>query len=242
MKKLALTICSVLSVSAAQAQDKKDFTMDGELGLIATSGNTQSSSLKAKLNAKQDLQDWQNSYIVEGFYKREKNSGNDESQTSAQKFFSSVQADYKLENPAHRLFVFGSFEDDRFSGFKHQATIAGGWSEQLWKDESSAFKYSVGPGYSFAKKDDGENASGVIVRAAADYDWKISDNATFRQLVSTEVGSDNTKSKSETSLSAKINGSLAMKLSFIMNHNSNVEAGKKKLDTETAVTLVYTFF
>ena len=100
----------------------------------------------------------------------------------------------------------------------------------------------MGPGYSFAKKDDGESANGVIVRGAAEYNWVLSETSTFRQLVSTEVGSDNTKSKSETSLSAKINGSLAMKLSFIMNHNSNADAGKKKLDTETAVTLVYTFF
>ena len=159
-----------------------------------------------------------------------------------QKYFLSGQGNYKLENPDHRLFIFGSYEDDRFSSFDYQSTLAVGWNQKVWETETSKFEYSVGPGYSYAETIEGESISGLIVRGALDYQWKISDTATFRQVLSTEVGSDNTKSKSETSLSAQINGSLAMKVSLTMDHNTDVADDTENLDTQTAVTLVYTFF
>ena len=72
--------------------------------------------------------------------------------------------------------------------------------------------------------------------------WKISDTAKFTQTVSTEVGSDNTKSRAESALTATNSGNLSMRLSFKLDHNTNVEDDVEKLDTETAVSLVYNFF
>ena len=60
--------------------------------------------------------------------------GNELERTSAQKFFGSAQANYKLENPDHRLFGFASYEDDRFNSFEYQATVAAGWSQKVWND------------------------------------------------------------------------------------------------------------
>ena len=66
--------------------------------------------------------------------------------------------------------------------------------------------------------------------------------ATFRQFVSTETDQEFYKTKSETSLSTKLHGSLAMKLSFIMNLDTSVAPETEELDTEAALTLVYQFF
>jgi len=52
----------------------------------------------------------------------------------------------------------------------------------------------------------------------------------------------NTKSRSVTAVSATLKNALSMKVSLKLDHNSDVEGDSKKLDTETAVTLVYTFF
>ena len=112
----------------------------------------------------------------------------------------------------------------------------------LGEDDKSQFNYSIGPGYSFSETPDGEDQSSLIVRAALDYQWKISDTANFKQLLSTEVGSDNTKSKSETSVSAQISGGVSLKVSLILDHNSDVADDIDNLDTQTAVTLVYSFF
>lgn len=240
MKKslVLLGLCAASNVYAAK--EVKPFSMDGEFGYIATTGNTETTSIKGKLAAHQELTQWSNDYILEALYK--KDEINDVDQTTAQKYFLSGQANYKLENPDHRLFGFASYENDKFSSFNYQATLAAGWSQKLWEDETSKFNYSIGPGYSFTETQEGEKQNGFIVRAALDYQWQISDNATFKQLLSTEVGEDNTKSKSETSVSASITEGLSLKVSLILDHNSDVTEPTKNLDTQTAVTLVYSFF
>ncbi|GGF66938.1 DUF481 domain-containing protein [Alteromonas lipolytica] len=245
MKKLLLAIAGTCVAASAVAQDEpKPFTMDGEFGLIVTTGNTETSSMTAGISAQQELESWSNDYRVEGLYKKEtvEQDGEEVERTSAQKFFASAQGNYKLENPDHRLFVFSSYEDDRQSNFDYQATLAGGWSQKMWETKKTAFEYSIGPGYAWSETQDGEDTSSFIVRGSAAYKWFISDTAKFTQTLSTEVGSENTKSRAESALTASISGSLSMKVSIRLDHNSNVDEGVEKLDTETAVTLVYNFF
>lgn len=245
MKKTLIASGLLLAGNAFAQEEVKPFTMDGELGFIATSGNTETTSLNAKLSAHQELEQWSNDFLFEGLYKKDDVTLDDdtsESQTTAQKFFISGQGNYKLANPDHRLFAFGSYEDDRFSSFNYQSTVAAGWSQKLWDNETTKFEYSIGPGYSFAETSEGEDADSFIVRGALGFNWKISDTATFKQTMSTEVGEDNTKSKSISSISAKISSSLSMKLTLTFDHNSSVSEGTEKLDTQTAATIVYTFF
>ncbi|MFT5676335.1 MAG: putative salt-induced outer membrane protein [Paraglaciecola sp.] len=245
MKK-SLIVFGLFAAANVCAEDEvKPFKMDGEFGLIATSGNTDTTSVKGKLSAHHEIDQWSNDFIFEALYKKDEvtlESGETASQTTAQKFFLSGQGNYKLENPNHRLFAFGSYEDDKFSSYDYQSTLAAGWSQKLWEDDTSKFEYSAGPGYSIVKLADGTSQNGAIVRGALDYQWKISDTATFKQLLSTEVGGDNTKSKSETSVSAQINGSLSLKLSLTMDHNSDVLDDTENLDTQVAATVVYSFF
>ena len=247
MKKqiIAISLLTACCVTSVLAEEKKELTLDGEFGFIFTTGNTETTSASAGLKAKQELEQWSNDYLITGLYKKdtvENAMGEDVEQTSAQKFFASAQGNYKLENPNHRLFAFGSYEDDRFSSFKYQSTVAAGWNQKVFEDENSSLEYSIGPGYSFAKKQNDESVSGAIVRGSMGYKWKISDTARFSQTFSTEIGSDNTKSRAQSALSAQIAGGLSMKLSIKFDHNSDVGVGSEKLDTETAVTLVYSFF
>ncbi|MFC3120929.1 DUF481 domain-containing protein [Agaribacter flavus] len=246
MKLHAFSSIIAFSLFAAPtiAEEKKDFTMDGEFGFIVTTGNTETSSASAALNATQELESWSNTYVVKGLYKKDtvESDGEEVERTTAQKFFASAQGNYKLENPDHRLFGFASYEDDRFSNFKYQSTLAAGWSQKVWEDDKSSFEYSIGPGYSFSKTQDDESQNNAIARASMGYIWNISETAKFTQAVSTEIGSDNTKSRAETALTAQIAGNLSMKFSIKFDHNTDVAPGIEKLDTETAVTLVYSFF
>ena len=243
MRKLLLAT-SMLSAFSAMATDMEPGTIksDAELGVILTSGNTETTSFKVKVDSKHELENWRNQYIFDVLYKEDEveTDGNKATQKTAQKLFASAQANYKLMDPNKAIFLFTSYEDDRFSGFDYQASVAAGYNHKVWSDKESSFEYNIGPGYSFNKTDAGENENSLIVRAAAAYTWQISDSAKFSQTLSSEIGEE-TKSKSETSVSAKINGSLQMKFAFIAKHNSGAPADKESLDTETAVTLVYSF-
>jgi putative salt-induced outer membrane protein len=227
--------------------DDDELSMIGEFGFLISSGNTNTSTITAKLNTSQELTSWSYQFIGDALYKQSQQevSGEKNTGASAQKLFLSGQLDHKLKKPDDRLFIYGEYENNRFSGFRYQAALAAGWSSRLWHDKQSELKYSIGPGYAISEIEKGNSGSdnkGVIVRAAMEYKRKFSDHATFRQFVSTEVYQAFTKTKSETSLSTKLTGTLAMKLSFAMNIDTSVGPDIDELDTEAAVTLVYNFF
>jgi putative salt-induced outer membrane protein YdiY len=233
--------------AASEDKHSDSFDMSGEFGVIYASGNTAGSTLTSKLNAKQDLKQWHNRYAAKLFYKQIEREFENETSlvTSAQRVFVSMQSDYKLKNSTHRLFIFGEYDDDRFSAYDYQAAIAVGWTEQVWADDISELTYSIGPGYarSVAKPlTNAQSQVGLIFRAAMEYETKLNEYATFRQYVSTETDVDFSRSVSETSVDAKINSSLKMKLSLNMTHNRSPQELDETLDTQTAVTLVYQFF
>lgn len=251
---LFAALCASNAAFAQDAEQPKSFTLDGELGLSLTTGNVENSLLRARLNAKHELKSWSNEYLFEGNYAErtvdvtEVNDAGEtviigeENETFKQRFFFSAQGNYKLDNPENRLFVFSSYEDNRFTNFKYTGTLAAGWSSVWFDTEKHNFTYSIGPGYTFIERQNGESLDSVVVRGSFDYSWKLSDTARFEQLLSTEVGENNTRSRSESSISAKLMDALSMKFSVILDHNTDVEDGFENLDTQTSATLVYTFF
>ena len=224
-----------------------ELSMIGEFGFLVATGNTNTSTITAQINTSQELTSWSYQVIGNALYKQSQQlvDGEKSDTASAQKLFLSGQLDHKLSEPDDRLFIYSEYENNRFNGFRYQAALAAGWSSRLWHDKHSELKYSIGPGYAIAEVEEdnsNEDNKSIIVRAAMEYKRKFSDNATFRQFVSTEADQEFTKTKSETSLSTKLSGDLAMKLSFIMNLDTSVGPDIEELDTEAAVTMVYQFF
>lgn len=252
MKKPLLFIACLLPFSAfaadaedASLEEEKTFTMTGEFGLISTTGNTETTAFKGRLDAHQELRHWSNDYKLDALYKNETtegSDGHDDTRTSAEKYFGSIQGNYKLNNPDHRLFSYASYEKDRFSSYEYQTTWALGWNHKMWDDDDSSFEYSLGPGYNWARTSEGEDRDSPILRGSLDYLYHISETATFQQAFSTEIGEYNTRSKSESAITAKIADPLSLKFSVTMDHNTKVDHGVDELDTQTAVTLLYTFF
>lgn len=222
------------------------FTLDGELGVIVASGNTNATSFKTSLKSEHETQSFVNQYWVEFLYKQSEVTADGQTvqQTTAQRFYSYLQSDYKINQENSRMFLYADYEDDRFNGYDYRSSIATGWSELVWKNEISNFRYSIGPGYSFVRLDSGaiDNSQGIIVRASAEYHYIWPTGAKLRQFVSTEAGEHNIKSRTETSLSANLFGSLALKLSFILQHNTNPADDAFSVNTESSVAVVYRFF
>lgn len=229
------------------AFDDDELSIISEFGFLLANGNTNTSTITAKINTSQELTSWSYQIIGNALYKQNQQvlDGEESNQASAQKLFLSGQLDHKLTEPDDRLFIYGEYENNRFNGFRYQAALAAGWTSRLWHDKQSELKYSIGPGYAISEVEENnseEDSQNLILRAAMEYRKKFSDNATFRQFVSTEADQEFTKTKSETSISTKLTGTLAMKLSFVMNLDTSVGPDIEELDTEAAVTLVYQFF
>ena len=252
MKKTFLALALSLSAATASAEEaEKTLSTDIELGFISTSGNTETTSLQGRLNVKQELEKFRNSFIAEALYAEDEvtieadGETRTETQTTAERYFLSAQSDFKLNKEHKGIFVFGSYEQDEFSNFEYQATVAIGYSDRIFSKETTYLSYSLGPGMAFNEvQETGETNELGVLRAAAEYFVQISENAKFTQTLSSEIpfdSDDNRKTKAESALTANITSGLALKVSFVVDHNSEVSEGVEKTDTRSAVTLVYSF-
>jgi putative salt-induced outer membrane protein len=260
MKIYSLGLCAALISAQAIAEEEKSLALDAELGIISTSGNTETSSLKGKIDIKQDLTRFRNHFVAEAFYKKDQIDAEVDgetistNQTTAEKYFLSGQTDFKLDSEHKGLFLFGSYEDDRFSGYEYQATLAIGFSDRLFNFENSHLDYSVGPGMSFNKTEayidendvliESETSETAVLRLSASYLLQLSENAKFTQSLSSDAsleGGKNTKTKAESALTANLTKSFALKASYSITHNTHVPADKKHADSQTALTFVYSY-
>lgn len=228
-------------------EDKPEFTLMGELGVLFALGNTQASTLKTGLTSEHEMRKWSNKYKADLLYRQQQTTDNgvQVDETTAHRLYLSAQMDYKLTKQSRRLFLFAEYEDDRFDGFEYQASLAAGWSQQFWKRDNSQLTLSLGPGYGLSPTQEAQDdidEHSVILRGALEFHYSLSDSARFRQFISTEADRYGAKSRAESEFTAKLFDYLAMKLSFVLRHNDNVSDDVRKLDTQTAVTLVYQFF
>lgn len=231
-------VCSVggalLAISATSVMAENEWKGEAELGLVSTTGNTETQSLNVKMKAVNERDRWRHKLRFESLYGESANT------TTAERYFASAETNYKL---SELDYVFGivNYEADRFSGYDYRASEAVGYGRRVIKQENLTLDLEAGPGARQSKRDDGTKTSEALLRLSGSLAWKINDHAALTEDLSSEVGEDVTITKSVTGLKAQIDGNLAMKLTYTAKNTSSVPVGIKKTDTETAVTLVYGF-
>ncbi len=82
---------------------------------------------------------------------------------------------------------------------------------------------------------------GRSLRGAGRFAWKITPSAEFTEEAIIDFGRNGSVGRSLTAIKTTIVGNLAMEVSTMIRHTSTVPPGVKKIDTVTALTLVYTF-
>lgn len=204
-----------------------------ELGAVTSTGNTEQQSIKFRADVLHDGPRFKHTFHLDTFRQTQN------SVVSADKFYTSYQADYKFDD---RNAMFGrvSYEDDRFSGYDYQTDVTVGYSRVMLLRDNMELDGDIGGGERHSRLSTGMTDNEAVVRTALKYMWQISETARFNQLISMEIAS-NTITRSETSVQATLVGSLALKLAVNVKHQSDVPVGIKKTDTETSVTLVYNF-
>jgi putative salt-induced outer membrane protein YdiY len=217
------------------------FELDGEFGILMTTGNTNSRMLKLAFDSDHEFESWSNQYFMQVLRQQTevdgvKNIDNNRVQVSS-------QFDYKLLNPKYRLFAYAEYDDNQFLELRHQISGVVGWSHVAWKHDHTEFRYSLGPGWAHSEQEDtGLEINEFIVKATANYAYRFKNDARFRQTITAEIGEMNNKARSLTSISAKIYEQLAMKFSFEMSLDENVSQNIDNFTTQTSVSMVYQFF
>jgi putative salt-induced outer membrane protein len=252
---VALTLIAYAQVSYsadAVADLKAPWEIEVGVGAIATSGNTKSTSIQANLDAKQNLQHWQNQYIFNSLFKQDEVTQDDDTKVkekTADKYLASVKSAYLLATDKSYLFGFGSYANDKFGSYSTYKTVAIGYGDWLFSTPTFTWYAEIGPGYFQGDKvitstnpavpDSTEKQSGAIARLATELKWNVTETAQFKQTLSVESGKDNTRTLSETSLAVSISKAMQMKVGVAIANDTDVTAGKEKTDVTSFVNLIY---
>ena len=232
---LTILLGAALLSHGALANPESTWKGDAELGVLNTNGNTKTQNITFKTKIVNDRDRWRHTVKGEALNSSEQGS------TTAERYFISGKSDFKLTD---RSYTFGllTYENDRFSGYDQRTTETLGYGRNVIKRDTLSLDLEAGLGARQSKLSaTGENQNEGLIHLAGSLGWKISDTSTFSEDLSSDIGKKSTVTKSVTALKTQIAGNLASKLSFTAKHSSQVPAGVTKLDTETAITLVYGF-
>lgn len=224
---------------------------DTEFGLIINKGNAESTAFKLKGNLYQDFTHWRNHFKFDGLYREDTDEETGEENVSAERYFVSMQGNYKIGQDNQSLFLYGDYEDDEFSGKEYTATFALGYGTRLFEGRKNTIDLDVGPGLSVSRTDDEvdllEGVSrvqqGQLMRFSVQWERKISERTRFNQDVSVErsLSGLNSRVLSETSLVTQVLGGIGFKVAYTYRYNSKPEEDKLKVDSEVSATLIYSF-
>lgn len=221
-------------VSAQEEEAASPWAGKATLGYLATSGNTENSTLNSGFEISHTSGNWKHMFTAAAI-----NAVQDETTTAE-----AYDAGWKSERSlSESNYLFGQLDwrKDRFSGYDTQFSQTVGYGRRLIDTEVHKLNVEIGAGARQSELVDGTEESGTIVRGALNYAWQISETAAFTQDFAVESGDANTYSESKTALSAKLVGRLALVASYTIKNNSDVPPLIEKTDTYTALSLEYVF-
>lgn len=229
-----LAVLLIVSGAAYAAEAEKPWSGSAALGILATSGNSDTTSSNLALAMAYNLTDWHHEAQALA-------SGADSNGvTTAERY----KASYKAKRDFTKFdYFFGllSYEKDKFSGYDQQTTQALGYGRRILNEDNQVLNLEVGAGFKQSDLRDGTSEDGAIFRVGGDYLLKFSPTAQFSQVIGIERGSDNTYLESITAVKATLMEQLALVLSYTVKSNSDVPVGSEKTDTFTAISLEYGF-
>lgn len=241
----ALCLLPLISYAVTAADEKPEFTASAELGFLYKTGNTKSADMKTGFNVKYEKDLWLSLFNFDLLVKKTEND-NEDFETSDQKWAVDSKTNYTLSTEG-KNYVYGNirYEDDRFSSFDSQSSVSAGWGRHWYKTDKASLFADIGPGFKSDKvKTTGETQNAFIIQAQALYLRQINEHVEFKQTLSAKLApksGENSIYSAESSITTKLIETLQLKFSFKIDHNTEVSDDKKNTDTQTALTLVYSF-
>ena len=235
LRTLVLFTALIAPVSLmAQEPPKSPWSGKATLGYLATTGNTETSTLNTGLEVGYTVGKWAHLFTAAAV------NSSENKVTTAEAY----DAGWKSErNITDHDFLFGrlSWRKDRFGAFDTQFSQTVGYGRRLIDADKHKLNAEIGAGLRQSKDQLGVEEDETIFRGGMYYKWLLSETAEFRQDLTTESGEKNTYVESVTALSAKVLGNLALVASYTIKHNTDVPPLSEKTDTYTALSLEYLF-
>jgi len=230
-----------LGAATVQAQDeetteKRTWEGKGEFGLVATTGNTESTSVNLKLEFIFNARRWRHRFSASALATSEDGIQDNERYTVE------IQSDRSLSEKSY-LFTALRWDADKFGAYDPQQTLTAGYGRELMKSEKHLLKGEIGAGYRRLEETvSGNSSSEPIARFLLDDTWKVFPSTSWTNRLLIESGSDNTFTQFNTGIQVAMTTRFALKLGFEVRNNTKIPPGdSEETDTTTTANLVYNF-
>ncbi|HWW20849.1 MAG TPA: DUF481 domain-containing protein [Steroidobacteraceae bacterium] len=219
----------------------------GQLGFLASQGNTQSTSANAAIDMGLALDPWEHKLHLDGLY------GKSSDVVAAEKYEAGWQSQYTV-TPV--LYGYGAlrYEHDLFSGFQYQASETAGVGYKLFNTADTKLSVQVGVGYrelrpeTITKDADGRiirtlqaTNNGAVGTFGLDYTQALTSTTSLANRLLVEAGSGDTLITDTVALTVKMSTRLALSLGYSLQDNTNPPGGLKKIDSVETINLVFAF-
>lgn len=217
---------------------------EGELGGLHTSGNTDSVGFTTSLKLKREGIEWTHLIRARADYQRQNGT------TSREQFLAAYEPRWQFDDD---VFVYGlaQFERDRIQGFSRRYAVSGGLGYTLADNDDLKIAVKAGPAYRITDYTDGRTESRLAGLVGFDFDWQVFDRLKLTQDTNAlaETGGEatlivdgaNTSLTLLTGLDFQVTDRLRSRLSYQVDYDSNPPAGAVSTDTLTRATIVYGF-
>lgn len=208
---------------------------EGELGLAATSGNSDNQTLNASLALERQSLRWEHGAAASFLF------GRSDGEETAYRYEVALDSRFALDE-RQRLFGALRHERDHFATNEYQWTLAGGYGRQLVDSERGELRVELGPGYRWSKLQGVQvRDNGAIVRALAEGRRELNEQVEVTGALLVEAGNDNTFVRQDLGLQVRMSEALALKAGLEVRHNTRAAADRERTDTLTTLNLVYGF-
>ena len=230
---LALIVTPLSSV-AEETEEESPWAGKATLGYLATSGNTENSTLNTGFEVGYSSGKWAHLLTAAAI------SASENEVSTAEAYHLGWKSEHKLTD---QDFMFGSLKwrKDNFGAYDTQFSQTLGYGRRLIDNDKHKFNVELGVGARQSELQSGENGNETIFTAGGYYKWQFSETSEFRQDLTVEAGNSNTYVQSVTAISARLIGDLALVASYAIKNNSDVPPLTEKTDTYTALSLEYVF-
>ena len=208
------------------------------LGLVINTGNTNSSSISAEVDADYTKDRMQNITQITAQF------GRSNGVLDKEKYYLQNQLNYNFNKTRTRfIFLNTNGTVDQFSPYTYQAVGSTGYGQDIFRNKRFIISGQIGPGFRSTKISNTKTTDNNIIAAAKiNLLWQILKSATLTETVSCDYGQPFNYLKSVTAFTNQISGHLALQVSLTIENYSKIppnSTNTQTTDTTTNVALVY---